>query len=302
MRSKLTLADNRGSPPIDTPWADSYLALGARLARLVGTLERRQLIVVLSVPRRDYVACLIGTGWTLTRPARSDAADALELFKMLDRGTWCRAVTDTHVYLGALGDIEENRRPPRVHFAETTLHVDALKRAVRVADLGGGNSQPRPQPGSLARYSGADKDWQERLVAPAQDLAIIGIESRLRSDMDAVITRRGDNDGENLHTLLLPWDTNAATWFSKVYSSSRLEGIPEEFNAVILDGQGAMKFISETFAPIVVCIIDRSLADETQAENLLNMRLTEGTSISAANGIGWKPPTGVEAMAFEARL
>ncbi len=69
------MADDAESAPVPVAWAGAFMALGARLARHVDALESCQLVVVLSVPRRDFVAGLIGVGWVLTRPPAAGAGD-----------------------------------------------------------------------------------------------------------------------------------------------------------------------------------------------------------------------------------
>ena len=301
-RAVLTLADDYESDPVPVSWAGNYLALGARLARYVNTLEGHQLVVTLSVPRRDYVAALVGAGWTLTRPPRPGAGNPLEVVRSLGIDGWYRAVNASHVYFGRLREINESKIPPRIRYAGSNFRIDGF-RSIAAAPAGVSDCrQDRPTPRSIVRYSGAIHDWDERLIAPAQDLAVVGIEARLRADLTAVVAKSGELDGDSLATLLMPQQGNAATWFSRIYSSATLEEAPVGYAAVILDGQGAIKFIAETLSPIVLCIVDRSVADETQAANLVNMRRTEGTAVSVSDLLGWRAPTGIEIMGFEMRL
>lgn len=297
-----SLAENDDSISVPVAWAGSYLALGARLARHVGSLNGRQLVITLSVPRRDYVACLIGSGWTLTRPPLDGAGDPLQVARELGPRRWCRALNAAYVYVGELRELNETVQPARVRYAGSHFQVRSFLKMAPCAPFDGEHRQERTNPGSVVRYTGATRDWEERLVAPTQDLALVGIESRLRADLEAVICRIGDEDGDRLETLLMPWRRGAATWFSRIYSSATLEEAPADYNGVVLDGQGAIKFIGETFSPIVVCVVDRSVADETQAENLVNMRRTEGTAVDVPKLLGWHPPVGIEIMGFEVRL
>ena len=302
VRPVFSLADDSESDPVPVLWAGSYLALGARLARHADSLVGRQLVVTLTVPRRDFVAALVGAGWTLTRPPHTGAGDPLSVARSLGPGAWCRAVNASHVYVGTLGEIDETVNPPRMRYAGSRFQVNGFRRLAPSDNVGFESRQDRPRPGSVARYTGADRDWDDRLVAPAQDLALVGIETRFRADLDAVISKTGDPDGDRLSTLLSPWHEGAVTWFSRIYSSAKLEAVPDGFEALILDGQGAIKFVAEVLSPIVVCIVDRSIADETQAENLVNMRRTEGTAVSIPEALGWRPPVGIEVMGFEVEL
>lgn len=50
-------------------WIGGFISLGELLRRYSGTLGGRQLVLAISVPRRDYGAALIGAGWMLSGPA-----------------------------------------------------------------------------------------------------------------------------------------------------------------------------------------------------------------------------------------
>lgn len=301
-RPVFELADDPQSCPVPAPWAGGYLALGARLARYADGLDSRQLIVVLSVPRRDFVAVLVGAGWALTRPPKAGAGNPAAVTAGGGTGLWYRAVNSSYVYNGKLSAVDETTNPPRIRFAGSNYRVDGFQLMAVSSSLEEDIRQARPVPGSITRFSGADREWDDRLVAPAQDLALIGIETRLRSDLEAILVRGGESEGESLEALLLPWERKAATWFSRIHSSASLDAFPPGYGGVILDGQGAIKFIEEILSPVVVCIVDRSVADETQVVNLVNKRITEGAEVSASAALEWKPPTGVEVMAFEVRL
>jgi hypothetical protein len=301
-RPVFDLADDAQSHPVPAPWAGGYLALGARLARYADRLDDRQLVVVLSVPRRDFVAALVGAGWALTRPPTIGAGDPANVTAAGGTGLWYRAVNSSYVYNGKLSAIDVTANPPRIRFAGSNYRVDGFQRMAMSESLDEDIRQERPVPGSITRFSGADREWDDRLVAPAQDLALVGIETRLRSDLEAILMRSGETDGESLEALLLPWGRKAATWFSRIHSSASLDAFPIGYKGVILDGQGAIKFIEEILSPVVVCIVDRSVADETQVVNLVNKRITEGAAVSSSAALEWRPPAGVEVMVFEVRL
>jgi hypothetical protein len=259
-------------------------------------------VVVLSVPRRDFAASLIGAGWTLTRSPDPSAGSPLDVVRSTGTPAWYRAVNVNHVYLGELRQLDESEQPPTIRYAGRHFRINGFK-VMSPAPAGSDEQrQDRPGGGSVVRYTRAAEDWDRRLVASQQDLAVIGIESRIRADMEAVLTKTGDPDGDPLGSLLLPRGPRSAAWFSQIYSSAKLDEVPEGFNAVILDGQSAIKFVAEVLSPIVVCVIDRSIADETQAENLANMRRVDGTAVPISEILGWRSPAGVEVMGFEVRL
>jgi hypothetical protein len=297
-----SLADSPDTDFVPADWAGSFLVLGARLARHADSLDRRQLVVVLSVPRRDFASSLIGAGWTLTRSPGSAVGAPLDVIRSAGPSAWFRAVNVSHVFFGELRELDESVRPATIRYAGRHFKIDGFS-AMAPAPAGRGEQrQDRPEGGSVVRYTRAADDWDHRLVASLQDLAIIGVESRIRADIEAVLTKTGDPDGDPLETLLLPRGPRSAAWFSEIYSSAKLDEVPKGFNAVILDGQGAIKFVAEVLSPIVVCLIDRSVADETQVANLANMRRVDGTAVSISEVLRWRPPTGVEVMGFEVTL
>ncbi|KQV03010.1 hypothetical protein ASC55_12350 [Microbacterium sp. Root322] len=153
--------------------------------------------------------------------------------------------------------------------------------------------------------SGIERDWARRLVAPAADLAIVGTKSWIADDLEAVLTRGHDSDGDALATLLLPRTENSATWFSRIYSSSGLADrlpLPSDVALTILDGQGAIRYLNDILSPIVLCVIDRSIADESAVEHVIQIRNSRGEPITLSAQLGWTPPVGIEALGFTVAL
>jgi hypothetical protein len=72
--------------------------------------------------------------------------------------------------------------------------------------------------------------------------------------------------------------------------------------AVILDGGPATRFLSAIEAPVVVSVIDRSIADESVPEIVINYRNTRGEPVSLERDLRWTPAAGVEALAFTVPL
>ncbi len=109
----------------------------------------------------------------------------------------------------------------------------------------------------------------------------------------------------SISDLLLPKSTGAATWFTRLYPSAGFAEqipLPVGIDAVILDGAGAIKYLSEITAPVAVCILDRSIFDDTAAELVIQLRNTRGEPISLVDSLHWRPPEGVEALAFTVAL
>ncbi|OQQ26025.1 hypothetical protein A6410_18815 [Prescottella equi] len=147
--------------------------------------------------------------------------------------------------------------------------------------------------------------WNSRLAEPGADLAIVGTLAWLEEDFEAYLSKEGDElPPSSIRALLMPKVGRVATWFTRVFASAKLtERLPLPFGlrAVILDGTGAIKHTAEIETPVVICVLDRSVADETAADILVQMRNTRGEPI-ALSDLGWHPPAGVEALAFTVAL
>ncbi|RYU09778.1 hypothetical protein ETU37_21875 [Nocardioides iriomotensis] len=182
--------------------------------------------------------------------------------------------------------------------------------------------------GRLARMTDG---WDSCLAAPTTDLAIIGTRIWLHEDLDAFLSREGEAEAEKpkelvedlakakekgkpykvgfghgaLLDVVLPESGKSATSFTKVYSAARLADmlpLPSALSAAILDGSGAIKYVAEIETSVVICILDRSVADETAAEMVVQLRNTRGEPLSLTEDLRWRPPAGVEALAFTVAL
>ena len=71
---------------------------------------------------------------------------------------------------------------------------------------------------------------------------------------------------------------------------------------MILDGNGAISYLGEIETPVAICVLDRSVADETAAELVTQLRNTRGEPLSLSDDLDWRPPQGVEALAFTVAL
>jgi len=90
-----------------------------------------------------------------------------------------------------------------------------------------------------------------------------------------------------------------------VYASSRFAEqlpLPTEVRCALLDGRGAINYLAEIEASAVICVLDRSVADETAAEMIVQLRNTRGEPFSLRQDLEWFPPAGVEALAFTVAL
>lgn len=302
----LALAEAIDGPAHRASWIGSLVALGARLARYAERAEGRQLVAVVSVPTRDFAAALIGCGWAMTRPA-PEIRPTIELLRSLERGTPVRIVTSNEVLSDYFYEFDETFARPRVHVGGTYWQADLIRALAVLPELTEPLRGRRPVPGSVCDLAGLRETWDQRLASPSTDLAIVGTLKWLNDDFGAYLAKDGCTVSapDEIASLLLPKDERVPTWSTRLYASASLAEVlplPKEIDAVVLDGSGAIKYLAEIEAPIVVCVLDRSVADETAAEIIVQLRNTRGEPVSIRDTLGWTPPIGVEALAFTVAL
>lgn len=312
-RVKLALSEDSVAPGDPAPWIGPLVALGGMTLKYAEFLSGRQLIVAVSVPRRDFAAVLVGCGWVIaTRPPQLDTP--IQTLRQMDIGGSVRLVTGQEVIADRLEQLDE-RNEPVVRLTKSQWIVSKLRAAAKLPALESPMRSPRPRIGSLGHWAGLDPTWDLRLAKPPSDLAIVGTLSWITEDLGAYLgtderstgsdVTEPQVDNETIANLLLPKNEGSSTWFSQLYSASRLADqlpLPKELRAVILDGAGAIKYLGEVEAPVVICILDRSVADETAAEIVVQIRNTRGEPVSLRADLGWRPPLGVEAVAFTVAL
>lgn len=302
----LALSEDSQGPAIPAPWIGPLLALGTRASRYVEHLGGRQLVVAISVPRRDFAAALVGCGWMMARPAPR-LGPPLSTMRGLARGTPVRVVTERHVLTDCFFELNEVREPARLHLATSRWHANKIKAIATIDHLEIPQRQDRPTPGGLGALARLDESWDDRLCRPPQDLAIVGTLAWFQTDLEAYISRAGDpvQARAKLSSFILPTDKHAATWSTRLYAAAKFaDKVPlaKEIRAVVLDGLGAARYLAEIEAPLVVVILDRSIADETASEIVVQLRNTRGEPVALDGGIGWRPPAGIEALAFSVPL
>ncbi|MGL5824425.1 MAG: hypothetical protein ACRCYU_06260 [Nocardioides sp.] len=257
------------------------------------------------MPRRDFAAALVGCGWVLASepPALPDPLDTL---RKMEPGQPLRAVNSRNVITGAFSNLDETVSPPRAQFAGSRWRVDGIHALAALTELDSAEREPRPEPGSIEHMARLDLAWDARLALPAADLAIVGTLKWLEQDFDVYLAKESDVvPPSSIRSVLKPKAAKAATWFTRMYSSVRLAEclpLPTDLNVVVLDGNGAVQSIGEIEAPVVICVLDRSVADETAAEVVTQFRNTRGEPLSLSEDLGWQSPAGVEALAFTAAL
>lgn len=330
-RIRLALGDDPLTAAEPAPWIGPMLALGTRASRYAANHTGRQLIVAVSVPRRDFAATLIASGWVMARSAPA-IQPAVDVIRQLEPGAVIRVVTEREVILDRFTRFNEATCPPRLHLSSSqwqTTHVQAVK-AVDDVVCELPVRMDRPHLGAIGSLARLDDTWDARLVSPSVDLGIVGTRAWLNEDLAAFLSREGDDNKPpkalvddlvkatekgkpyrvnvghgSLLDVVLPESPKASTSFTKMYASSRFAEqlpLPASLRAVLLDGSGAIKYLGEIETPVVICILDRSVADETAAEMVVQLRNSRGEVVSIVGDLGWRPPAGVEALAFTVAL
>ncbi|MGP5396531.1 hypothetical protein [Arthrobacter rhombi] len=301
----LALAEDSEGQREAAPWIGPLLALGTRISRFVQDQQQRQLVVVVSVPKRDYAAALIGCGWAMAGKAPV-LPDPLSTLRSIDSGTPLRVVNDLHVITGIFSSLDESAKPPRARFAGSDWLADRFRALAVLPRLESAERTARPEIGSIGHFAGLDEQWDARLAAPAADLAIVGTVAWLKNDFNAVLSFEGDGmQGGAIHDVLLPDIGRVATWSTRVYPTAGLADLlplPDVLRCAVLDGAAATKYVTDIEATAVVCVLDRSVADESAAEVLIQLRSMRGEPVSIQQDLGWRAPTGVEALAFTVPL
>jgi hypothetical protein len=294
----MTLAEDPLGQVVATDWIGKFVMLGRLAARWSGTHTDTQLVVVLSVPVRDFAAVLVGCGW-MTAAAAPSIPHVREVLAGLPLHAPVRVVTRSKVLAEHFGGVDVVK--DRARFG-TDWQIDKLRAVVPLESLDTSRRQPIPEPGVISRLTGIDKDWWARLCSPPQDLALVGTLRWLDDDLTAFLGR-GD-EREPVANILLPAGPRAATWSTRIYPASQLDAElpPAGVRAVVLDGAAATKYLSAMEAPVVVSIMDRSIADESVPESVMSYRNMRGEPVSLEHNLHWNPPAGVEVLGFQVPL
>ena len=95
-RVKLCLSEDPRTPGRAAFWVGPLVALGGMASRHLRERSGRQLVVAVSVPRRDFAAALVACGWVLdSDPPKVDAP--LEALRGCGPETPVRLVTEHSV-------------------------------------------------------------------------------------------------------------------------------------------------------------------------------------------------------------
>lgn len=295
--SYLTLADEVGGPIVGADWIGKFFMLGRRAACWARVHLSSQLVVVLSVPVRDFAAVLVGCGWMSATPA-PNLPPARVTLEGLSSGTPVRVASQTKLFTERFRGIDGRGL---AHLG-SKWQIDKLQAVVSLPAIDVPRQQFIPQPGVISRLTGLADDWAARLCAPPEDLALYGTLTRLNEDLTAQL---GRGEGlEPIANILLPAGPRAVTWSTRICGTAHLdeELPPASVRGVVLDGAPATRYLSSIEAPVVVAVLDRSIADETVPESVMNYRDTHGDPVSLQQSLSWATPAGVEALAFEVPL
>lgn len=305
-----TLAEDAAAVGVQAKWIDHLVSCGLRAARYASKLEDKQLVLALSVPQRDYAAALIACGWVLGAP-RPIVSDPRTFLDTVHSGEKIRLVTRDKVVAAKYCRIGTSANRETLITNESTWCIDKI-RAINVIPDGSSPAevpckQDRPEPGSLARMAGINTDWDSWLVSLPSDLVVIGTRSWIDRELSSCICKSEDGNIGNseIQTVLLPKHQRAAVWNTQILSHVDRQAcleLPKTVSAVILDGNGAIKYLPDLQAKIVICILDRSTATESAEEFIVQYKNTRGVAISLRDDLGWKVPAAFEYMAFEVGL
>lgn len=291
----LSLSESADGPAVAAPWIGRLVTLGSRAARWSRSRAAGQLIIVLSVPTRDFAAALIGCGWLMANP-RPMLEPVAEAAASLAIGTHVRVVTPTKIITDELRGIDLARNRLRL---TTEWMIDRLQAIAPIGQQGVPRSQPLLPPGVINRLAGFADSWAARMCCPTHDLALVGTLKWLTEDIGCYLGVGAER--EPIAQVLWPEQEKAATWSTRLYAATKLEPmlpLPVELRAAVLDGATAARYLRAIETSVVFVVLDRSVADAAASELVVEYRNTRGTDISLRDTLSWQPSGGIEAVAF----
>ncbi|MFG1953949.1 hypothetical protein [Micromonospora sp. NPDC048830] len=300
-QSGLVLLDSRTGRAMPAKWAGQLIGLGARLAR---RRQRNgwQLVMVVSVPIRDYAALLISAGWVLAQPPTCKG-DVLALAGAIQPGTPARMATAQQLVADTFFRIDQSHGEARIHLGGTFWKIGAVHHLAADQTLSAGRFGRRSvtPPGSLIRKTGHGDSWPGDLCASKPTVTVVGVQSRLAPELEMQAGWAGCEGGyDRLRDVLRPDD--GAFSASAIVSGGRdrFPVMPADTLLAVLDGATAIRWLSEVRTPVVVAVIDRSSADESAAMTVLQRR-SIGEPLAVAD-LGWGAIAGIETLAFEVKI
>lgn len=307
-RPMLALGESRIGPWYPAPWIGTLLALGSRASRYARRLVGGQLVIVVSLPTRDYAAVLIGCGWTFAAPRPNLAAPA-EVLMTMGQGTPVRVVTDQYVITDYFNGVEQGWNGDRIRLGGRSWVLSHVKAVAVLDHLEQANRtrQQAPLPGSVSGWIGLSEYWEDHLAAPPGDLAIVGTGTWLQEEVSAGLGRDGLNErvpGDEIRDVLLPRAADCATWSTRICLASQFDpedGLATDLRAIVLDGASTATYLPVIEVPVVFVVLDRRAADDTAADAVVLHR-SAGEPLSLADKLQWHPYPGIEALAYTVPL
>lgn len=305
-----TLSEDAAMVGVQAKWIDHLVSCGLRAARYASTLDDKQLVLALSVPQRDYAAALIACGWVLGAK-RPNVSDPRRVLERVEPGQKVCLTDKKHIVAAKFFRVDTKMGRDVLVTDQSTWCIDKITAINVLSDDMEPTKIPccqeRPEPGSLARMAGIDRNWDSWLVSAPADLAIIGTCKWIERELDACIFRSEDIalDSDDIKTVLLPKKKGAVAWHTRIVSHVDRDvclNLPDSTSIVILDGNGAIKYLPDLRSKVVICILDRSAANETAEESILQYRNTRGVPIALSEVNGWKILPGIEYIAYEVSL
>lgn len=295
----LALSASTLEPGITAHWIGRLVILGSRIARWSRLHTEQQLVVTVSVPVREFAAVLIGCGWLMAAP-KPVIEPVTDLARSLAHDTPVRVVTKTKVIIDRFRGLDAERG--RLHLTTDWL-IDRLDAMTVLPSFDSPRSQQLAAPGVINQMAGLAVDWAARLACPVDDLALVGTLKWLREDISGCLGH-GD-ELEPIGNILWPEGPKAAIRSTRLFPASRFDHalpLPADVRAVVLDGATAIKYLPAIETPVVIAVIDRSVADESAAELIVDYRNSRGVPLSLEHDIHWQPVYGMEAMGFTVPL
>ena len=294
-------------------WIYQLVALGSRLSKYINFVESEQVIVVISVPSREFVAALIAYGWVLEKPVRPRMLP-LEVIRLAQPGEIVRLVNKEEVVCGRFDRIDclkESGTGARVIVSGHKWAVKRLSAAAIVANAPVGDGELRRKKLHLLRnnLSAVDDNdrWDRWLATMSEDIAIIGPKKRLNADLEVSLLRSETDDvsAGAIRRVVIPNEPDAAVWNTGIFSPSNLSedsAIIGQKQLVILDGSEAISLLEDVSSPLVVCIFDRQKPHQWACDYLRAQKAYSCELIDLAEKVRWTPLPGIEATAFRVKL
>lgn len=302
----LALAENDQMEGVCARWIDHLVSFGLRTARYSENLGEGQFVLALSVPQRDYAAVLIACGWVLGTQ-RSNMPEPREFLEKAQPGQKIRMVAKKQIVAANYFGVETRINGDVIVTNEGTWHIDSIAAIAAMSEdmmpAEFPSSQKRPEPGSLASMAGIDSHWDSWLASPPADLALIGTRNWLESELGACISKPKNSSSVNnrIENVLLPKRKRVVAWNAHIVSYADREAclsLPKRICAVILDGNGAIKFLPDIQSKVVICVLDRSTATESAEEFIVQYKNARGIRLSLETSLRMQMPQGFECMGF----